>query len=541
MIISNARIITMDEHRPLARTIGVWHGLIVGLDEELSNCTASTHIDARGAVITPGFYDVHNHMAAFGQRLQEIDASKFDSLEELYSAIKARADSTDDEWITGSGYDQVKLGKHPRREDLDRAAMGKKVMLIHRTSHMLVANTPVFEAVGALSPEYPEISGGEIERAPDGSPTGLVSEQCMTEFRNLRKPVPLKHLVRSLELASQQYASEGLTSVSEAGIGNSSIVGSSPVELAAYQQGHEDGKILVRTQLMIAMENFHKLQTGIGDGFSEGLDLGVRTGLGSEMLSIGPLKMFTDGAISSRTAALTSNFCGHNHAGIMQFGEQELTSIATHAHAAGWQIAMHAIGDEAIDVALKVFENACQPNQQNWRRHRIEHASIVRPDQLERIASLGLIPSPQGQFVYELGENVRDGLGEHRLDWTYRTRSFIDAGLVVPGSSDRPVVSDGAPLAAIQAMVLRLTDKGRGFTPHERISAFEALKTYTVNSAYAAREEHIKGKLSRGYYADFVVMNEDLTAVAPTEIADISVLATYLGGVPTYSDSNNWV
>src|SRR5699024_1982913 len=175
--------------------------------------------------------------------------------------------------------------------------------------------------------------------------------QCMTEFRNLRKPVPLKHLVRSLELASQQYASEGLTSVSEAGIGNSSIVGSSPVELAAYQQGHEDGKILVRTQLMIAMENFHKIQTGIGDGFSKGLDLGIRTGLGGDMLSIGPVKMFTDGAISSRTAALTSNFCGHNHAGIMQFGEHELTSIAANAHTAGWQIALHAIGDEALDVA----------------------------------------------------------------------------------------------------------------------------------------------------------------------------------------------
>src|SRR5699024_1012761 len=150
-----------------------------GLDEELANCTASKRIDARGAVITPGFYDVHNHMAAFGQRLQEIDASKFNTLDELYSAIKTRAESTDDEWITGSGYDQVKLGKHPRREDLDRAAMGKKVMLIHRTSHMLVANTPVFEAVGALSPEYPTASGGEIERDPDGSPTGLVSEQCM--------------------------------------------------------------------------------------------------------------------------------------------------------------------------------------------------------------------------------------------------------------------------------------------------------------------------------------------------------------------------
>src|SRR5699024_1464062 len=164
---------------------------------------------------------------------------------------------------------------------------------------------------------------------------------AMTDFRNLRKPVPLKDLVRSLELASQKYASEGLTSVTEAGIGNSSIVGSSPIELAAYQLGHEEGRIHVRTQVMIAMENFHNLTTGAGDGFSKGLDLGIRTGFGNDRLSIGPVKMFTDGALMSRTAAMSTNFCGHDHAGIMQFGYEELTEIATQAHNGGWHIAMH--------------------------------------------------------------------------------------------------------------------------------------------------------------------------------------------------------
>src|SRR5699024_4439134 len=141
-------------------------------------CRAQRYIDAKRAVITPGFYDVHNHMAAYGQRLQEIDVSQFDTLDDLYAEVQVRAETTEDEWITGSGYDQTQLGAHPTRIKLDRAAPGKKVMLIHRTSHMLVASTPVFEAVGAMNANYQTPPGGEIERDESGLPTGLVSEQA---------------------------------------------------------------------------------------------------------------------------------------------------------------------------------------------------------------------------------------------------------------------------------------------------------------------------------------------------------------------------
>lgn len=530
----------MDETRPYASKLGVWNGFIFGLDEEIEGCRAHRYVDAKRAVITPGFYDVHNHMAAYGQRLQEIDVSQFDNLDDLYAEVRARAEATEDEWITGSGYDQTQLGAHPTRIDLDRAASGKKVMLIHRTSHMLVASTPVFEAVGAINPNYQTPPGGEIERDENGRPTGLVSEQAMRDFRNLRKPVPLSKLRQSLELASKKYASEGITSVSEAGIGNSSIVGSSPVELAAYQQGHDNHEIHVRTQLMIAMDNFHSLSTGEGDGFSQGLDLGIRTGFGSDRLSIGPLKMFTDGALTSRTAAMTQNFCGHDHSGMMQFKKEELAEIATHAHTAGWQIAMHAIGDEAVDVALDVFQIATQSSQGKNRRHRIEHASVVRPDQLERFVKQGIIPSPQGQFVYELGDNVREVLGENRVEWTYRAKSFLDNGLPLPGGSDRPVVSDGSPLSAIQAMVSRRTINNELFSPQECITAYEALKSYTLGSAYASHEEHVKGKLRRGYYADFAVMEYDLTSVNANRIAQIPILATYLGGETTFTSTSHW-
>lgn len=534
LIIKNANVITMDEAHPVASTVGVWNGRIVGVDGEIANLGARRIVDAAGATLIPGFQDVHNHMATYGQQLQEIDASGFTEANQLYDAVAAVvAADPDREWITGSGYDQTRLGGHPEREKLDKASGGRKVMFIHRTCHMLAASTAVFDAVGAMSPDFPVAPGGFIERDERLMPTGLVAEQAMTPFKNLRKPFSEGDLVKALGLASERYLAEGLTSVSEAGIGDSPMVGSSPVEMAAYQTGHESGKIRVRTQLMVAMENFHEITTAGVDGYSLGLDLGLRTGLGDERLSLGPLKVFTDGALMSRTASMTENFCGHDHAGVMQFGESELKEIAVSAHRGGWQLAVHAIGDNAVDIALDMIQAATESKKRIDPRHRIEHASVVRPDQLGRFVDLGIIPSPQGRFVYEIGDGVAEVIGAERLPWTYRHRSFLDAGLVVPGGSDRPVVQ-GAPLKALQAMVERRTSSGAEFNLHEGVSAFEALKSYTVDSAYASREEHSKGRIKERFLADMVLLDADPTSVNSNEIGDISVLATLVGGTAEY-------
>src|SRR5690606_7323354 len=162
------------------------------------------------------------------------------------------------------------------------------------------------------------------------------------------------------------------------------------------------------------------------------LDLGLRTGLGGDMLTVGPLKVFTDGALSSRTAALSENFCGHDHAGMLLFDRSRLESIVCDAHHAGWQLAVHAIGDVAVELALDLVEEAQRRTRRADARHRIEHASVVRDDQLPRFVELGLIPSLQGRFVGEIGDGVISALGEDRLPWTYRHRSFLDAGLRVP-------------------------------------------------------------------------------------------------------------
>lgn len=535
LLVTGADIVTLDPLRPRASRLGVWNGMIVGLDDDLDGLTACETIDVGGAAIVPGFNDVHCHMSAFGQQLREIDASGMRSLGELYEAVGRRAGADPAaEWITGSSYDQLMLGGHPTREALDRAGGGRKVMLIHRTRHMLVASSAVFAELGALDPGYPVPEGGLVERSADGSPTGLVAEQAMTPFRALRTPVAEEELVDILAAATDRFLSEGITSASEAGIGDSPIVGSGPAELAAYLTAHERGRIGVRTEVMPTMENLHELGAASADGYARGLDLGLRTGLGGGMLTVGPLKVFTDGALSSRTAALSENFCGYDHAGMLLFDRAQLEAMTSDAHRAGWQLAIHAIGDVAVDLALDLVAEAQRRWPRSDPRHRIEHASVVREDQLPRFVDLGLIPSPQGRFVGEIGDGVIAALGEGRLKWTYRHRSFLDAGLRVPSSSDRPVVN-GAPLLAIQDMVLRRTPSGREFSPQEAVTPYEALKSFTVDSAYASRAEQVKGSLSPRMLADFVVLDRDPIAVPPDEIGGIRIEATFVGGEQRYA------
>nr|WP_255529509.1 amidohydrolase [Leucobacter edaphi] len=526
----------MDPERPTAARIGIWQGRIVGLDEQIPDLPAQRTIDAGGRTIVPGFHDAHNHMATFGRSLANIDAGALGSLDELYAAIaELAAREPDRQWIVADSYDQHLLGGHPTRSGLDRAAPGRNVIVNHRTTHMLVASTPVFELVGARAPGWPVPDGGFVEREADGEPTGLVGEQAMAPFRDLTRPHSVEVLAEALGRASDRFLSEGITSVGEAGIGDSAVVGSSPIELLPYQVAQERGRLGVRVRLMVSMENLHSVVSAPSDLVDLGLDLGLRSGFGDDFLGIGALKMFTDGAISSRTAALAEPFCDHGGTGVMQFGREELTGLACSATRAGWQLAVHAIGDAANDVALDVIAAARAAAPRNRWRHRIEHASILRDDQVARYAADGVIASIQPEFVSALGDNVMAGLGD-RTPWTYRHRSLLDAGVTVICGSDRPVVS-GRPLRAIQDAVLRRTATGAAFSPHESVDVLTALRGYTIDPALAIGLGDRLGMLRAGYHADLAVLDGDLVGGDPTRIAALPVLATAVAGEFRYDPS----
>jgi predicted amidohydrolase YtcJ len=248
------------------------------------------------------------------------------------------------------------------------------------------------------------------------------------------------------------------------------------------------------------------------------------------MLRIGPVKIFADGSLIGRTAAMREPFAGEEtNAGYLQREPDELRELITAAHRSGWQIATHAIGDRAIDTVLDCYEHALRELPRPDHRHRIEHCAVARPEHLERLAQLGVIPVPQGRFVHELGDGMAAALGPDRTRWCYRQRSFLDRGIPLPGSSDRPVVL-GAPLLGIADLVQQRTASGGSFNADETLTPMQALHAWTLGSAYATFEEHRRGSLEPGKLADFAVLSDDLTAVEPAQIAEIRVLATAVGG-----------
>ncbi|WP_435747571.1 amidohydrolase [Nocardioides sp. SYSU DS0663] len=526
LLLTNARVRTLGgpDHELVASSVAILGGRVVALDD----VPAHRVLDLDGAVVVPGFHDAHNHMAWYGLSLTEVDL-RLARLEAVYDAVAERAAGLGpDEWVVGAGYDENKLGGHPDRDALDRAAGGRRVWLKHTSGHMCVVSSAVLADLGLA--EHPvEVDGGRVVTDAAGRPTGLLQEQAQALLSDLVLPYPLATLVDAIERAGRAYLGQGLTSVVEAGVGGGWI-GKSPVEVAAYQQAREEGRLPVRVELMVAADVLHPVAAHASDGLPLGIDLGIRTGLGDDRLRLGPVKVFSDGSLIGHTCALTDDFADTPGArGYLQGDAGALRSRIVDAHRGGWRVAAHAIGDAAIDLVLDAYEEA----QRRWPRpdvrHRVEHFGVARPDQVARAADLGVVPVPQGRFIGEIGEGMLRALGPERAGWAYRGRSLLDAGIIVPGSSDRPVV-DGRPLLGMHDLVNRTTEGGRPFAQEEALTGLEALVAWTTGSAYASHQERERGAVLPGRLADLAVLSEDPATVDPARIKEIEVLRTVLGG-----------
>jgi predicted amidohydrolase YtcJ len=528
LLLVNANVLTMDPDRPTASAVAVAGGRVVGIYDGKPDVTATDVIDLRGLTLIPGFHDAHNHMIGFGLSLTEVDL-RVDSQDELYARVAAKAATTPEgEWVIGSGYDQTRTGAHPHRDALDAIAPNHRVWLKHTSSHMCVVNSLVLADLG-IGESAPQVDGGRVTTDTADRPTGLLEERAQELVGNLTRPYPLTTLTDAVDAAGRRYLAEGITSVTEAGVGGGWI-GQSPVELAAYVAARDQGRLHVRVELMVVSDVFHPLGAHPSDGIETGIDLGLRTGFGDDWLRLGPMKIFTDGSLVGRTAAMSAPFEGDpGNSGYLQADADQLTEMIIEAHRAGWRVAAHAIGDRAIDLALDAFADAADQYPRARPRHRIEHFAAARPDQVARAAKLGVIAVGQGRFASELGDGMLAAVGPGRAAWLYRQRSLLDAGLVLPGSSDRPVAS-GAPLLGIHDMVNRRTASGAPFNAAEAITPAEALRAYTWGSAYASKQERAKGSITPGKLADFTVLSEDPTAVAPDRIAGLEVLATFIDG-----------
>ena len=532
LILADGIIITIDSARPRAEAVALKQGriLAVGSAQDIRSLkgTRTEVIELKGKTVIPGFNDAHNHMASFGLQLQmvQLRSAKAATVDDIVAAMRQRADTQEaGTWVKGAGYDNNKLpdGQHPTRWDLDRASTDHLLFARHTSGHMCVVNSRVFELLG-IDRDTPDPAGGHIVRDEQGEPTGLLQENAVGLVTNQFYPYSVEKIVEALGAANEVYLSEGITSHTEAGIGFLS-----DLELHAYQQAVQEGKLTVRSNLMVSAESLFAIEGAEGESFF-GLSQGIRTGWGDEWLRVGPIKMFSDGSLIGRTAAMTQGYATDpDNTGFFATPEETLRDWILWGHRSGWQLATHAIGDRAVSFILDCYEEANNAQPRPDHRHRIEHCGVIDQEILERIDHLGVIPVPQQHFIGELGDGFKRNLGPERTRWCYVQKSFLERGIPMPGSSDRYVV-EGAPLLGIHDAVNQKTLSGDDYVPEERITPEEAIRAYTLNSAYASFEENIKGSIEAGKLADLVVLGADPTRVPIEEIQHIPVQATVVGG-----------
>lgn len=539
LIIENARILAQTDDardRPAPDRLAVLHGRVAAVGEDCAGLDAARRVDAGGAVVVPGFNDAHAHSVWFGHTLIETGLAACAGLDDLYGRIAAAAAGLDadgagpDEWIVASGYNQMDTGgAYPDPAALDRAAGGRPVWIKHTSGHSCIVSGRAIALLGIDGTE--RFDGGKVVVDDAGRPTGLLEESAMALVQRHLLPAPQERIVAALDAATRAYAAEGLTSVTDAGIGGGWI-GHSAQEFAAYQAARERGLLRTRMQPMLVGDVLEEVP--LGDAAFRGLPGGLRSGLGDDRLQLGPVKMFLDGSILGNTARMSQGYhhCPTNH-GYFQGDVDEMRGRALAAGRAGWALAMHAVGDEAIDLAIEVLRQLDDEGIRPPMPHRIEHGVVATPGQLDALARLGAAIVTQPYFVRVYGDGFRGYIGDERARVSYGMRSMLRHGLTLAGSSDRPV-ADGRPLAGMQSAVERLTESGWVYGADERLTAREALRAYTVGSAEVTGWGGRKGRLAPGYLADLTVLADDPTAVDPGRIGAIEVLATAVGGDPVF-------
>lgn len=511
----------MDPARPVASVIGVWAGRVVGLDDDVADLPARRVVDLDGAVVLPGFVDAHNHLAWAGRAARTPDVSSCKTVAQVLDILRAAPRASG--WVEAAGYDHRALDRPLTSRDLD--LIGPRVYVQDLSGHACVVSSDVLAVLPASALR-------DAQRDATGVPTGFLAEAAQTAVRALRLPYSLDDIATDVESGANQCLREGVVLAAEAGVGGG-LIGSSPLEVEAYQRA----TLPIRIQLMVSADRLEPVTAHADDGIRRAVPLGLRTGLGDDRLSIGPLKLWTDGGMMARTAALTSPYEGMDTSGQLQDDPDLMRAAIVDGHTAGWQLAVHAIGDRAVDFALDALSEARQTLPRPNARHRIEHCGLVRPDQLARIAELDVIPVIQPTFLWAYGDDYARIMGPERSPWMYRGKSFLDHGIALAGSSDRPV-ADGKPLRAIQFMAERKSKEGNPIGPDEAITVHQALAAYTTGAAYACRQENALGTITPGKLADFAILEANPLTTDISKIGDIEIAATVIGGHFTHNPAN---
>jgi predicted amidohydrolase YtcJ len=514
----------MDAALPRAQALAVVGGrfVAVGSNADVANLkkAGTPVIDAAGGTVVPGFIDCHCHPSGV-QELYGVNCN-VRRVADIQNAVRAAAKKTAPEfWITGFMFDDTKLDDGPlHRRHLDEVTRDHPVVINHRGGHTSWYNTKALEMAG-ITRATPDPEHGRFFRDESGELTGRAAEAARNAFNRAgrREPfTPAQQRDRArqgMRHISQLLTAAGLTSVHDAGSGRDKLV--------AYEDARRNGELRHRAYMLVR-----------GRGMLDSLKAsGVATGFGDEWIRIGGVKYGADGSASERTMRMSTPYVGTNDYGLLTMTQKEIDDGVEDAHRNGFQVCIHANGDVTIDMVLRAYERV----QKEWpdpdRRHRIEHCSLVNPDLLRRIKAIGAIPTPFWTYVYYHGEKWSQ-YGDEKMRWMFAHRSFLDSGITVVGASDY-MPGPFEPLMAVQSMVTRTDYKGRAWGPTQKVSVDEALRIGTTNGAYASHEEHLKGSITPGKLADFVILEKDPHQVPPDTIKDIRIVRTVVGGQTMYA------
>jgi predicted amidohydrolase YtcJ len=521
LVVYNANIITMDSRNPRAEALAVKNGrfVAVGTTARIRALAgrATKLIDAHGKTITPGFVDAHMHPepiypAASPLAVVDLSPASVKTMEDVIHALREKAKITPKgQWVRGDLYQDTKLGRHPTRWDLDKASTENPIIIGHSSGHVSAVNSLALQ-MARISRATPDPPGGGFDRDADGEPTGVCREGAGAIVRQAGPPMPVATREQELEgmrLCFRKFRSKGITSIGDAG--------ATPEKLRLYQD-------------LAAADEPMRVYVMLRDRYLPDLKkLRLQTGFGNDRVRTGAIKMFHGNSVSGGTCWLYEPYANRpDYYGIPPARSQaELDQLILDIHEAGFQAAVHSNGDREIEMVLDAFEKALNKLPKANHRHRIEHCSIVNQRILERVKKLGVVLVLHS-YIYEHGDKM-EAFGVKRWGLMHPNRSALEMGIPVAGHSDYPVAA-ADPLLRIQSLATRRSAEEKVYGPEQRITVEQAMRNWTLGSAFASFEDDIKGSIESGKLADFVILSADPTRVPLDTIKDTRVEKTVIAG-----------
>jgi predicted amidohydrolase YtcJ len=525
LLFRNGTVITLDPQNSVAEALTVKDGKVqaTGSVEGLSHLMGpgTQVVDMGGGTATPGLISTHDHFLQHGvsaQHILDVRYPKARSCEDIAQMLADRAEETEEgKWIIATGWDEtlLKERRFPNRWDIDQASPDNPVWL-RRVFEMGVANSLALEAAG-VTKDTPDPRLGSIDRSDEGEPTGLLRGMARDLVTQAIPPWTRDELEAGLRRSCDDFLAQGITTVVEPGI--------LTPQLEAYRSLHAKGGLTVR---VYALYGFLRSLAEVERAVEE-VEM-----CGDDVFRLIGLKMQEDGGIGPRTALLYEPYVGQpENRGMQLIPAEELKEMALTGHRAGFQVAIHAIGDRAIDIALDAFHHAQTTSPRPDPRHQIVHCYFPSPDALRRLKELDIMVNTQAPFIYWLGDSFLTSLGEDRCDACIPLNTMLQQGLTVANSHDT-TVTPPQPRYGLYASVARRTIQGQTMGTQEAVTPLQALRTYTTLAARHIYMEDRIGSLEPGKYADIAVWDRDPLRAPAEDLKDLRVNRTYVQGTLRY-------